>query len=77
MHALFLKVLDMGFAAGWLVLAVLVIRLAMGKAPKSLRCALWALVAVRLVCPFSLESSLSLVPSREIGIMKLLSKRFQ
>lgn len=74
MRALFLKILDMGFAAGWLVLAVLVIRALMRKAPKALRCALWALVAVRLVCPFSLESSLSRVPDTQALFRQAVSQ---
>lgn len=62
MEALFLKAIHASYAAGWLVLAVLILRPLLKKAPKWLHCVLWALVAVRLVCPFSLESSLSLIP---------------
>ncbi len=59
MHALFLKILNMSLAAGVLTAAVLLLRLALRRAPKWLRCLLWALVAVRLLCPWSLQSSLS------------------
>ena len=59
MHALFPTILNMSLAAGVLVLAVLLLRLALRRAPKWLRCLLWALVAVRLLCPWSLQSSLS------------------
>ena len=62
MSAVFLKLLNMSIAAGWLVVAVIVLRLCLRKAPKAIHCALWALVAIRLICPFSLESSLSLIP---------------
>lgn len=55
----------MSIAAGWLILAVVVLRLLLAKAPKWLPCALWAAVAVRLICPFSFESALSLIPSAE------------
>ena len=65
MTALFLKLLNMSIAAAWLVLAVTVLRLVLKKAPRAIVCALWALVAVRLVCPFSFESVLSLIPSAE------------
>lgn len=58
----FLMLVDMSISAGWVVLAVLLLRLLLKKAPKWMNCALWALVAVRLVCPFSFESILSLVP---------------
>lgn len=66
MSDLFLTVFNRAMAAGWLILAVLVLRLVLRKAPKWIRCVLWALAAVRLACPFSLESVLSLVPSAEV-----------
>ena len=65
MDALFLKLLNMGIAAGWVILAVLLLRILLKRAPKALGCALWILVGVRLVCPFSIESVLSLIPSAE------------
>lgn len=65
MEAIFLKLLNMSIAAGWLIVAVIVLRWLLGRAPKGLRCVLWAIVAVRLVCPFSFESVLSLIPSAE------------
>jgi len=66
MEALFLKIFNMSVAAGWMVLAVVFLRIVLKKAPRSLFCLLWGLVAIRLVCPFSFESVLSLVPSAEI-----------
>ena len=65
MAAIFLKLFNMGIAAGWLILAVLVLRLLLKKAPKWVSCLLWVIVAVRLVSPFSLESGWSLIPSAE------------
>ena len=65
MTDVFLGFLNRSLVAAVLILAVLVIRLVFKKAPKWLLCALWALAAVRLVCPFSIESVLSLVPSAE------------
>lgn len=65
MESVFLKLLNMSIAAGWLILAVVILRLLLKKAPKSIRCVLWALAGIRLVCPFSFESLLSLVPSAE------------
>lgn len=59
---IFLKILNMGIAASWLIAAVFLLRLLMKKAPKSLFCLLWAFVAVRLICPFSLESTFSFIP---------------
>ena len=61
----FLKILNMSISASWLVLAVLLLRLVLKKAPKWVSVLLWGFVAVRLICPFSIESMLSLIPSAE------------
>lgn len=62
MNELFLKIIDLSISASWLVLAVLVLRLVLKKAPKWVNVLLWGIVAVRLLCPFSVESSFSLMP---------------
>ena len=53
MNEIFVKLANMSVAAGWLILAVLALRLLLKKAPRWITCLLWALVAVRLVCPIS------------------------
>lgn len=63
MSELFLDILNVSIMAGWTVLAVLILRLVLKKAPAWTRCALWAVVGLRLVWPFYLESSFSLIPS--------------
>lgn len=73
MTELFLTVLNRSIAAGWLILAVAVLRLVLRKAPKWTRGILWALVAVRLVCPLSIESALSLIPSAETVPQEILT----
>ena len=65
MSEAFLKVVNMSISAGWLVLAVLALRLILKKAPKWVNVLLWGIVAIRLICPFSIESALSLIPSTE------------
>ena len=65
MEALFLKLVNMSINASWLVLAVLALRFVLKKAPKSILCTLWALVALRLVVPVSFKSIFSLIPSAE------------
>lgn len=65
MDIIFLKLLNMGIAAGWLIVAVTVLRFFMKRVPRRILCVLWALVAIRLSCPFSLESSFSLIPRAE------------
>ena len=65
MNELFLKIINMSISASWLVLAVLICRFVLKKAPKWINVLLWGIVAVRLICPFSFESALSLIPSAE------------
>lgn len=65
MNVIFLKIFNMSIAASWLILAVLILRLVLKKAPKWVNVLLWGIVAVRLICPFSIESALSLIPSAE------------
>ena len=65
MTDLFLSLVNMSITASWLVLAVLVLRFVLKKAPKWRNTLLWGFVAFRLVCPFSLESVFSLVPSTD------------
>ncbi|MCR4992461.1 MAG: M56 family metallopeptidase [Lachnospiraceae bacterium] len=65
MGTLFIKVLNMSIIAGWLVLAIVLLRAFFRKIPKWIMCALWALVAVRLLFPLPFESVFSLVPSVE------------
>lgn len=65
MEVVFLNLLNRSITASWLILAVIVIRVILKKAPKAIRCVLWALVGIRLICPFSFESVLSLIPSTE------------
>lgn len=65
MESVFLEVFNMSIVAGWVALAVAAVRLLLRKAPKAITVLLWALVGLRLVCPFSFESVLSLIPSAE------------
>ena len=65
MNELFLKIINMSISASWLVLAVLIFRLILKKVPKWVNVLLWGIVAIRMICPFSFESALSLIPSAE------------
>ena len=73
MNELFLKIINMSISASWLILAVLILRLVLKKAPKWVNVLLWGIVAVRLICPFSVESALSLIPSAETFPEKIIS----
>ena len=59
MYAAFVKLLNMSAAAGILIAAVIVLRFLLRKIPKKYICVLWALVALRLICPFSISSAVS------------------
>ncbi len=60
-----INLINTSISACWLVGAVLLFRLVFRKAPRWLIVALWAVVAVRLICPVPIESRLSLVPTAE------------
>lgn len=55
----------MSISASWIVLAVLLLRLLLKKAPKWINGILWGIVGLRLIMPFSFESIFSLIPSSE------------
>lgn len=59
------RAVNTAISAGWLILAVVAVRAVCRKVPRAMICLLWALVAVRLVCPFSLKSPLSLIPNAQ------------
>jgi len=66
MTELFVRILNISLAASWLIAAVLLLRPLLKKAPKWIRVLLWGIVAVRLLLPFSIESTFSLIPSAEV-----------
>lgn len=65
MADVFYKILQMSISASWLILAVVVLRIFLKKVPRKIICFLWALVAIRLVCPFAIESRFSLIPDTQ------------
>lgn len=62
---MFVELVNTSISASWLILAIIAVRFIFKTMPKAMNCVLWGLVAIRLICPFSIESSLSLVPSAE------------
>ena len=71
--ASWLVLVNMSISASWLVLAVLILRFVLKKAPKWVNVLLWGIVAVRLICPFTIESSVSLIPD-SVGSGELVSE---
>ncbi|MBQ5977901.1 MAG: hypothetical protein IJL51_07195 [Oscillospiraceae bacterium] len=59
MNALLIKLLNMSAAGSVLILAVVVLRAVLKKAPRWIICVMWALVAIRLICPISIASPVS------------------
>ena len=66
MSFIFIKILNLSINASWLILAVILLRPLLKKAPKWITCGLWAIVAVRLLFPFSIESAMSILPGNEV-----------
>lgn len=66
MAEVFLNLANMSMSAGWIVAAVLLVRLVFRKMPKWLNCVLWGIVALRLLVPVVLETPFSLMPSPEV-----------
>ena len=62
MTSLFIKMLSISITASWIVLAVILLRFALRRAPKWLHCVLWVIVALRLLLPVVPQSRISLIP---------------
>lgn len=62
---IFLKVLDMSRSAAMIIVIICVVRIFLKRFPKYISYMLWSVVLFRLICPFTLESRISPVPSLE------------
>lgn len=71
MEGIFVKLLNMSISASVLILIAVLLRGGLRRSPKWIHCLLWGLVAVRLVCPLSFESSFSLAPRADFVETKL------
>lgn len=71
MEGIFVKLLNMSISASVLILIAVLLRGLLRRSPKWIHCLLWGLVAVRLVCPLSFESSFSLAPRADFVEAKL------
>ena len=65
MYGLFISVLNVSFAASFLIIAIFLSRLVLKRAPRYIHVLIWSLVAIRLLLPVQMESDFSLLPSRE------------
>ena len=60
MKDIFSAIADMSITGSYIILAVLIIRAAMKRLPKRFSYMLWAIPALRLLCPFTIPSAVSL-----------------
>ena len=75
METLFLSILNMSLTASFAILLVMIARIPLKKAPKTISYALWSVVAFRLVCPVSFESIFSLFPSKTTQVSRTITHR--
>lgn len=59
---LFLQILNMSFTASFVIVIIVAARFLLKKAPRAISYALWGVALFRLLCPFSFESAVSLLP---------------
>ena len=64
---IFTEIINMSITASYIVPLIILLRLLFKKAPKWIMVLLWSFVAIRLLCPFSVESIFSLIPQRDIA----------
>ena len=60
MRTVFMMLMDMSVSSCPLILAVILLRMLLRRSPKNISLVLWAIVGLRLICPLSVESVLSL-----------------
>lgn len=65
MNNLFLELLNRSITASLLMILVIALHFILRKMPKNVNCILWLLVGIRLICPVSIESMFSVLPSKE------------
>lgn len=70
METIFRETVKISLMANWLIIAVVLLRMLLKKAPRRMVCMLWAIVALRLVLPFSIESSVSMIPQTTSAIQE-------
>jgi beta-lactamase regulating signal transducer with metallopeptidase domain len=65
---LFLTILNMSLTSSYVIIAVILIRFCLKKAPKVVSYVLWLAAGFRLVFPFSFASVFSLIPFKPTPI---------
>lgn len=70
MTVFFAGLVKTAIGANWLILAAIFLRFLQKKAPRRVTCLLWAIVALRLVLPVSIESPVSLIPQTTVALQE-------
>lgn len=70
MTVFFAGLVKTAIGANWLILAAIFLRFLLKKAPRRVTCLLWAIVALRLVLPVSIESPVSLIPQSTVALQE-------
>ena len=70
MTVFFAGLVKTAIGANWLILAAIFLRFLLKKAPRRVICLLWAIVALRLVLPVSIESPVSLIPQTTVALQE-------
>ena len=68
MDKVFLQLLNMSLTGGIVILFIMLVRLLLKRAPKVFSYALWSVALFRLLCPFSFESVVSLLPVKSQSV---------
>lgn len=77
MRSVFIQIFNMSLTGTLTILAVMLLRLPLRRAPRIFSYGLWAVVLFRLLCPVSFESAFSLLgvlhaPTAETGVIEYL-----
>ena len=70
----FTEILNISISATLLIAVCFLVRTVFRKMPKYIRCLMWLLVFVRLAIPFSIESNLSVLPTKEYIVTEVISE---
>ena len=62
LNKIFLQILNMSLTSSFVIIFVIIARAILKKSPKIFSYALWFIVLIRLLCPFSIESIFSIIP---------------
>jgi len=68
MSGIFSQIISTSITACYVILFVVFVRQLFKKAPKKFSYALWSVVFIRLICPFSISSIFSLIPQKAVDI---------